>query len=143
MKCFFVSMLLIGVAFLFSKTELHAAEKDTVQKNAKVAQVQGPEIKFDKVVHDYGKIKQGDNGDCVFEFTNIGNEPLVLVSVRSSCGCTTPAWTREPIMPGKKGSIKVHYDTNRLGGIGKSVTVTTNGKTDRVILRITGNITSR
>ncbi|MEG2666337.1 MAG: DUF1573 domain-containing protein, partial [Bacteroidales bacterium] len=93
--------------------------------------------------HDYGEIVQGANGDCEFEFTNIGNEPLLLSDVRSSCGCTTPSWPREPIMPGKKSKIKVHYDTNRVGGISKTITVTTNGQTDRVVLRISGNISPK
>lgn len=102
--------------------------------------VKGPEISFENTVYDYGEMKKGANGDCVFTFTNIGNEPLILSNVQASCGCTTPSWPREPIMPGQKSSIKVHYDTNRIGGINKSITVTTNGKTDRIVLRITGNI---
>lgn len=105
--------------------------------------IEGPEIQFDKLVHDYGNIMQGDNGDCTFEFTNIGTEPLILSQVRSSCGCTVPTWPKEPIMPGKKASIKVHYDTYRVGSISKSITVTTNGLTDRVVLRIAGTVSPK
>ncbi len=103
----------------------------------------GPEIKFDKTVHNYGEIMQGANGDCEFSFTNTGKEPLILSNVAASCGCTTPNWTREPIMPGKKGTIKVHYDTNRLGIISKTITVVSNGKTDRVVLRIEGKVNQK
>ena len=48
------------------------------------------EIKFDKMVHDYGDIKQGDNGECVFKFKNTGKEPLIITMCQGSCGCTVP-----------------------------------------------------
>lgn len=54
--------------------------------------------------------------------------------------CTVPQWTREPILPNKKGVIKVHYDTKRVGQINKTITVLSNGKTSSVVLRIQGNV---
>ncbi|MCB9015369.1 MAG: DUF1573 domain-containing protein [Lentimicrobiaceae bacterium] len=99
-----------------------------------------PEITFTKTVHDYGTIFVQGDGNCEFEFTNTGKEPLILSSVKSSCGCTVPSWPREPILPGKKESIKVKYDTNRLGPINKSITVMSNAKNTPVVLRIAGNI---
>ena len=77
------------------------------------------------------------------EFTNNGTEPLILSNVRSSCGCTIPSWPREPIMPGKSSAIKVHYDTNRIGGIAKSITVSTNGTPERIVLSIRGTVTPK
>lgn len=98
---------------------------------------------FAKTVHDYGTIKQGANGDCEFTFTNKGKEPIVLNNVRSSCGCTVPQWPREPILPGKSGSIKVTYDTKRMGPINKSVTVLSDAANSSVVLMITGNIVAQ
>ncbi len=100
----------------------------------------GPDIHFVKTTHDYGTIIQGADGNCDFKFKNTGKEPLILSNVVSSCGCTVPSWTRDPIMPGKEGTIKVKYDTNRIGMIGKQITVMSNAKTDRVVLQITGKI---
>jgi hypothetical protein len=100
----------------------------------------GPDIQFGKTVHDYGTIIQGADGNCDFKFKNTGKEPLILSNVVSSCGCTVPSWTREPIMPGKEGTIKVKYDTNRIGVIGKQITVMSNAKTERVVLQIAGKI---
>ncbi|MCX6231821.1 MAG: DUF1573 domain-containing protein [Bacteroidetes bacterium] len=99
-----------------------------------------PEIQFSKTTHDYGKIIQGADGNCEFKFKNTGKEPLILSNVVSSCGCTIPSWSRDPIMPGKEGSIKVKYDTNRIGIISKQITVMSNAKTDRVVLQIAGTI---
>lgn len=98
------------------------------------------EITFTKTVHDYGTLFVQGDGNCEFEFTNTGKEPLILSSVKSSCGCTVPSWPREPILPGKKESIKVKYDTGRLGPINKSITVMANAKNSPIVLRITGNI---
>jgi hypothetical protein len=101
------------------------------------------ELKMDKLTHDYGNIKQGDNGECEFKFTNSGKEPLVITNCAGSCGCTVPQCPKEPILPGKSGVIKVKYDTNRVGGIYKTVTVTSNSKGGNVVLTIKGNVEAK
>lgn len=78
-----------------------------------------------------------------FEFTNTGNQPVTIGRVTASCGCTTPDWTKTPVLPGKKGYIKVTYDPkNRPGAFTKSISVPTNDPTQpKVILYITGKVT--
>lgn len=93
---------------------------------AKEVSKKGAKIKFNKTVHDYGTIKQKADGTCEFEFINDGTEPLVISNCKGSCGCTVPTWPRKPIQPGEKASIKVKYDTNRLGNINKTVTIMSN-----------------
>jgi len=112
--------------------------KEDAKSNSKS---KAAEIEFVKVVHDYGTIYQNENGECEFEFKNVGKEPLTLSNVSSSCGCTVPSWPREPIMPGKTAVIKVVYNTNRVGGINKTVTVFSNAETNpKVELRIEGQV---
>jgi hypothetical protein len=110
-----------------------------------VPSVQGPEIQFEKMVHNFGEIVQNANGDVDFKFKNIGSEPLVLLDVRPSCGtCVTiRSWTRDPIMSGQEGVVSVRYNTHIVGEMGKTVTVISNGKTDRVVLRLNGNVNSK
>ena len=101
----------------------------------------GPEIKFDKVEHDYGNVPYNGDGTCEFRFTNTGNEPLLIQKPKSSCGCTIPSWPNEPILPGESDVIKVTYRTNRAGNINKTVTVTSNAvKNSTVVLRIKGRV---
>lgn len=101
----------------------------------------GAEIKFEKVVHDYGDVPYNGNGECEFRFTNTGNEPLLIQKPKSSCGCTIPSWPQEPILPGESDIIKVTYRTNRPGIINKTVTVTSNArKNSTVVLRIKGRV---
>src|SRR5574344_133116 len=103
--------------------------------------ISGPRIEFNDLVHNYGQIKKGGDGNCQFTFTNNGNEPLILSNVKASCGCTSPSWPKDPIMPGQSSTIKVHYDTNRLGGFTKTVTVTSNAADNpRLVLKIKGNV---
>lgn len=99
------------------------------------------EISFKKDVHDYGTVKYSGNGECSFEFKNTGKAPLIISNAQGSCGCTVPEWPKEPIAPGKTASIKVKYDTTRVGAISKQVTVTSNATNEpSKVLKITGTV---
>jgi len=104
---------------------------------------QGPKIEFEKDVHDFGTLDQGGDATTEFVFTNTGDAPLLISNARGSCGCTVPVWPREPIAPGKSASIKVRYDSNRVGPINKSVTINTNGSDTPITLRIKGLIKAK
>lgn len=125
MKTFlFSAILLIAVAF---NGKAQTADSTLV-------------INFESTVHDYGTIEQGSDGTYEFKFTNGGKTPLILSNVRSSCGCTVPSWTKEPVAPGKDGTIKVVYNTHNIGNFSKSVTVSSNAKNADVMLQIKGNV---
>lgn len=96
------------------------------------------EFQFEKETIDYGKIEKASNGERTFVFTNIGNQPLIIDKIKSSCGCTVPKKPEAPIMPGEKGEIKVSYDTKRVGGFSKSITITSNAKNALKVVKIKG-----
>ena len=96
------------------------------------------EFKFQEEVIDYGKIDKGSDGAKVFIFKNIGDQPIIIKKIQSSCGCTVPKKPEKPIMPGEDGEIKVSYDTKRVGGFSKSITILSNAKNPRKIIRIKG-----
>jgi len=99
-----------------------------------------PKIVFDETARDFGQVMEGEKAVHTFTFTNAGDAPLVLTMVQSSCGCTTPTWTREPVKPGEKGSISAVYDSqNRPGAFNKTVTVRTNAG-DAHVLTIRGSV---
>jgi len=84
-------------------------------------------IKVNKESHDFGLVVEGEQASQTFEVTNTGSAPLVITSVQPSCGCTTPDWTKEPILPGKTGVIKASYNSQgRPGVFNKSITVVSN-----------------
>lgn len=99
-----------------------------------------PVMTFTKEAIDYGTIKQDADGNRTFSFTNTGKSPLIISEAHGSCGCTVPTYPKEPIMPGQKAEIKVHYDTHRVGPFSKSVTVNSNAKNSPSVLKISGTV---
>lgn len=98
------------------------------------------EIKFTESTYNFGTI--AENKGTVsheFEFTNVGSAPLIIVDATAECGCTTPEYPTAPIMPGKKGKIKVTYNPyGRPGGFTKGVTIRSNGKPRKARIYIKG-----
>jgi hypothetical protein len=124
---------------LFATMALGMANAQTTE--SKDVPADGARIRFTEMEHNYGTIQKGGNGDCEFTFVNEGNEPLILSNVKASCGCTTPSYTQKPVMPGKTGTIKVHYNTNNVGAFSKTVTVSSNAVDNpKTVLRIKGNV---
>lgn len=98
-------------------------------------------LKVEQEVIDYGTIAKGADGNKVFTVTNTGDKPLIISKVQPSCGCTVPTWSQEPIAPGKSGSIKVHYDTNRPGAFAKTIQVSSNDPVNgNMVLHIKGDV---
>jgi Protein of unknown function (DUF1573) len=86
---------------------------------------QNETIKWAKVLHDFGTVTMGPTADATFKFTNNGTTPIVIKSANPSCGCTTPTFTKTPVMPGESGEVKASYGTEgRPGYFQKTVTVT-------------------
>jgi hypothetical protein len=100
--------------------------------------IHSQEFKFEKETIDYGKIMKGSDGERIFIFTNVGDAPIIIQNVQSSCGCTIPKKPEKPIMPGEKGEIKVSYDTKRVGGFYKQIAITSNAKIVKKALKIKG-----
>lgn len=99
----------------------------------------GPLIHFNDKIYNYDTISKGSSGECFFEFENIGDEPLIITSAFSSCGCTVPSWPQEPILPNKKGEIKIKYNTEKAGSFSKVIVVKSNSVDNaNTILRING-----
>jgi hypothetical protein len=104
-----------------------------------------PLMEFNKTEHNFGTIKEEIGAVTTkFEFTNNGDSPLIIQRVSASCGCTTPSYTREPILPGKKGAITAKYSTvRRPGTFNKTIRVYSNVPDTVYVLTIKGNVTPR
>lgn len=99
------------------------------------------EIKFDKVVHNFGTFSEkAPVQKTTFTFTNVGNKPLVINQAIASCGCTVPSYTKTPIAPGKQGQISITYNGKGMfpGHFKKSITVRSNGNVEMTRLYIEG-----
>jgi hypothetical protein len=125
---------LVAILF-FSVLSISMNSQET--KTNKV-DLDAPVFKFKVETIDYGKIEKGSDGVRVFTFTNTGKSPLIVEKVKGSCGCTVPTKPEAPIMPGETGEIKVKYDTNRVGGFSKTVTITSNATEPTKRIKIKG-----
>ncbi|MDR6944264.1 DUF1573 domain-containing protein [Mucilaginibacter pocheonensis] len=104
---------------------------------------QKPEFKFNEEKHDFGKIPQGTPVTTVFEFTNIGKEPLILTEVRPTCGCTIADYTKTPVKSGTKGTIKITYNAAAAQPFNKTIVVKSNAVTPEKYLNIIGEVVAK
>jgi len=101
------------------------------------------EFKFDKESHDFGQIPQGTPVSAQFTFTNVGDEPLIISSIESSCDCIITKFTRGPILTGEKGIVTITYDaTMSQAGFTKAVRVKSNARTPLKVLYVKGEVRS-
>lgn len=71
-----------------------------------------PQFTFESIIYDFGKIEQGEKVQHTFNFENTGTAPLIISNIKTTCGCTTPKWTKDPIPVGEKGTIEVEFNSN-------------------------------
>ena len=134
----------ILIAFLVSSAVLLYSHPAMAQ-GSNAGNVFGGVVKLDKTVHDFGDILLSDGPvTATFTVTNVGDKPMVIYNVVSSCGCTGVEWTRQPIKPGQKGTIKATY-TNDEGAypFDKNITVYFSEPKQPVILRLRGESHSK
>ncbi|MBK0379137.1 DUF1573 domain-containing protein [Mucilaginibacter segetis] len=125
-KILMICAVLIGFAFTAS-----------AQDNEKA------EFKFNEEKHDFGKIPQGTPVTTVFEYTNVGTQPLILTEVRPTCGCTIADYTKTPVKNGEKGTIKITYNAAVVSAFNKTIVVTSNAKTPVKYLNIVGEVVAK
>jgi hypothetical protein len=102
---------------------------------------QNPTMYFHSLTVDKGSILKGSNGIFKFPFQNTGNAPLIITSVKSSCGCLAPSWNKNPILPGQWDTTYGKYDTYRIGTINKSMTVQSNDTSQpNIMIKIKGKV---
>lgn len=114
---------------------------DTIENNVEEPKGGKGKIVFAEEVYDFGTIKEGEVVEHVFRFTNEGTEPVILAQVTASCGCTTPDYTSDPILPGKEGEIKVKFNSAGQGGVQqKIITVSSNAENAVTTVQLKGTV---
>lgn len=88
--------------------------------------------------HDFGKIEKGIPVSHTFEFENIGDAPLLISKVKTSCGCTATKYSKNSILPGELGEVTATYNAAKVGHFSKSLTLSSNG--GDVLIKIKGEV---
>ncbi|NNF02104.1 MAG: DUF1573 domain-containing protein [Bacteroidia bacterium] len=103
----------------------------------------GPKMEFTENRHHFGEIKEGEVVNYSFKFKNVGDADVLISAADGSCGCTVPSFSKEPIKPGKTGSIDVSFDSKgRHGMQSKTVTVIANTIPNSKVLTISAEVIS-
>lgn len=97
-------------------------------------------VSFNKTKHSFGKIKQGVPKSFTFTLKNNGSKPLIIENATAQCGCTTPEYSKSPVLKGKSSPIKVTYNAANPGVFTKTVTVKFLGISNPTILTIEGEV---
>lgn len=123
--------LLLFIAITIGQWSI-AQDESTLDKTTTVS--------FEESTIDYGKIAKGSDGVRTFTFTNTGEHPLKIYAIYSACNCDIVGQPDKPIAPGKKGEIKVKYDTDKVGPIVKTITANTNTEKKLIPLNLIGEV---
>lgn len=100
-----------------------------------------PVFTFEKEVHDFGKIVQGEKVAYSFKFKNTGEGDLIITSAKGSCGCTVPEWPKAPVAPGEEGVIDVVFNSDgKSGQQNKKITIVANTVPNTKVLAINGMV---
>lgn len=101
-----------------------------------------PRVEFNKKTHDFGAVLWKNPVTATFQIRNIGNKPLVISNVTTSCGCTDAQWTQSPIAPGAEGIITSTFDAMALGRFQKTIGVYCNADYRPIYLTLCGQVTT-
>ena len=118
-----------------------STDKKNENSEAVIINPNAAKMKFKEELYNFSEIPEGPQVTHEFKFSNTGKEPLILSNVRASCGCTTPTWPKEPVLPGKDAVILVTYNTQgRSGAFNKSITITSNADEPNKVIFIKGEV---
>ena len=100
------------------------------------------EIKFKKLIHDFGAVDDTEEVHCNFDFTNTGDGLLLIREIKASCGCTTTSLEKMEYQPGESGSIELNFHPKGYGPQTKTITIKSNSSgNDRLVLYIKAVVT--
>lgn len=134
------------VVFCFWACDKSPAENgnDGAQTNQVIPDDKLPIFKFDTTSYNFGTITEGDVVSHEFGFTNTGATDMLVSQAIGSCGCTVGEWTKEPIPPGGRGTIKATFNSEgKQGNQNKSLTITANTKPNQVQIFMEGEVNSK
>jgi hypothetical protein len=98
---------------------------------------------FQQEVYKFGKVKAGKIIEFSYTFTNNGTDPLIISDIKVTCGCTVPAFPKEPVAPGQKSVISVKFDTKgKIGYQDRTLEIFSNARKNPKIIRFKGTVIS-
>lgn len=140
MKNYILAVAVLSV-FSFTSCKDNASDKVneenvTAAADRDAKEGEFPVMTFEETSYDFGTIEGGTAVEHIFKFKNTGEAPLVIVDAKSSCGCTVPEYTKEPVAPGATGELLVKFNGSGKNQVSKTVTITANTEKGKETLTI-------
>ncbi len=132
MKKLSTLLFVIAIAFTMNAQTIANVSNTPIVANTEV-------LSMKETAFEFGIIPQGKPVFHFFEVTNTGKDPMVISNVQTSCGCTTPEWSKEPIAPGATAKIRVGYNAAGEGHFEKFITIMYNQNLTKQV-KITGTV---
>ena len=141
MKTIFISVLTFVFAVGISSCAPKNKEVTTDLVDISTSTEKGPVMKFEKEIHDFGKISQGERVSYSFKFENTGSEDLIISDAHASCGCTVPKFPKKPVAPGEEEVIDVEFASEGKKAMQeKTITLTTNCTPNTRVITIKADV---
>lgn len=119
----------------------HGGEQPVTQHIIPGDNAETPVLELQDDTYNFGEVTEGDHVEHEFRFTNTGGSPLIISNVQASCGCTTPEYSKHPILPGEEGMVKVVFNSaGQVGQQHKIITVSSNALTANTLLHLRGEV---
>lgn len=100
---------------------------EQILRDKQVKEMPKTSFEFEETKHDFGTMTDGDTAVHIYKFKNTGSSPLLVSNVQTSCGCTVPSFSKEPIAPGATGEIKLVFNSaGKVGDVSKNALVVCN-----------------
>ena len=137
MKKVVLSLGIVLMACSASMAQNHGEKTASASTTPAASNLKPENMEFKQDTHDFGTIEEGPAAEHEFVFKNTGTEPILIQQVHASCGCTTPSYSKDPVLPGKTGIVKASFNTKGRGGapFNKSITITSNAGTKVVFIK--------
>ena len=126
-----IKFAIAAAAILFGATSAQAQDWQAVK---------GMNVSVNELLHDFGTHPQYTKTEFEFQIRNDSTETFVIKNITTSCGCTTPTYSKRPVKSGKTATVKVAYDASRIGIFSKTIYVYTNFSTEPIELNIKGTM---
>ena len=126
-------VIILGIFLVFCLNKSHA------QNHIQLYQSSHSVVSFPEETFDFGEVAFGVPVSHKFNFENISKQKICIRDVKTSCGCTTPDFSTEPLKPGKKGGITARYDSKKAGKFVKTLTVIISDS-EEIVLTIKGTV---
>lgn len=112
----------------------------TSAQNTEWKKIEGANVSVNATEHDFGTQKLYSKIEYEFKIQNDNTDVFIIKNITTSCGCTTPTYSKRPVKSGKAAIVKVAYDSRRIGFFDKSINVYTNFSSDPIEFRIKGTM---